>query len=73
MEEIYRLLLIKEFAHKIGFHKLINKVSKTNDSANRNHKDYENLCQVISQILAGHFNDDADELTNESVLSTILI
>ena len=28
------LFLIKEFAHKVGFHKLINKMFKTNDSAN---------------------------------------
>ena len=67
------LFLIKEFAHKIGFHKLIKKAFKTNDNANRNHKDDENLCQMIYQILAGYFNDDdADELTNEPVLNTIL-
>lgn len=67
------LLLIKEFAHKLGFHKLIKKSFKTNDHANRFHKDDENLCQMIYQILAGYFNDnDADELTNEPILNTIL-
>lgn len=67
------LFLIKEFAHKIGFHKLIKKMFKTNDKANRDHKDHENLCQMIYQILAGYFNDDdADELTNEPVMNTIL-
>lgn len=67
------LFLIKEFAHKIGFHKLIKKTFKTNDTANRSHKDDDNLCQMIYQILAGYFNDDdADELSNEPVLNTIL-
>ncbi|KXG77765.1 hypothetical protein AN619_03670 [Thermotalea metallivorans] len=66
------LLLIKEFAHKLGFHKLIKKLFKTNDTAKRTHKDDENLCQVIYQILAGYFNDnDADELTNEPVFKNI--
>jgi hypothetical protein len=67
-----RLFLIKEFAHKIGFHKLIKEIFKTNDNSNRNHKDDENLCQMIYQILAGYFNDDADELTNEPIMNTIL-
>jgi hypothetical protein len=68
-----RLLLIKEFAHKLGFHKLIKKLFKTNDTATRTHKDDENLCQVIYQILAGYFNDnDADELTNEPAFKNIL-
>ena len=67
------LLLIKEFAHKLGFPKLIKKLFKTNDTATRTHKDDENLCQVIYQILAGYFNDnDADELTNEPVFKSIL-
>ena len=67
------LLLIKEFAHRIGFHHLIKKVFKTNDTASRFHRDDENLCQMIYQILAGYFNDDdADELTNEPVFKSIL-
>lgn len=67
------LLLIKEFAHKIGFHKLIKKTFKTNDTASRFHKDDENLCQMIYQILAGYFNDnDADELSNEPIFKRIL-
>lgn len=67
------LLLIKEFAHKLGFHKLIKKMFKTNDNANRFHTDDENLCQMIYQIIAGYFNDDdSDELTYEPIINAIL-
>jgi hypothetical protein len=67
------LLLIKEFAHKLGFHKLIKNMFKTKDKATRFHKDDENLSQMIYQILAGYFNDnDADELSNEPVFKSIL-
>lgn len=67
------LLLIKEFAHKLGFHHLVKKTFKTNDTADRYHKDDQNLCQLIYQILAGYFNDnDADELTNEPIFKSIL-
>ena len=67
------LILIKEFAHKIGFHKLIKNMFKTNDTADRFHKDDENLCQMIYQILARYFNDDdADELSDEPVMKSIL-
>ena len=67
------LILIKEFAHKIGFHNLIKKTFKTNDTTSRFHKDDENLCQMIYQIFAGYFNDnDADELTNEPIFKSIL-
>lgn len=46
---------------------------KTNDTADRFHKDDENLCQMIYQILARYFNDnDADELTNDPVMNAIL-
>lgn len=67
------LFLVKEFAHKLGLHTVIKKMFKTNDKANRYHKDDENLSQMIYQILASYFNDnDADELTNEPVLNAIL-
>ena len=67
------LLLIKEFAEKIGFHKIIKNIFKTTDSSIRDHKDHENLLQVIYQVLARYFNDnDADELTDEPVLNAIL-
>ena len=42
------LLLIKEFAAKIGFLKLIKKKFKTNDKSVRFHKDDENMiCELI--------------------------
>ncbi len=67
------LLLIKEFTEKIGFHKIIRDKFKTTDPSIREHKDHENLLQVIYQVLARYFNDnDADELTDEPVLNAIL-
>ena len=68
------LLLIKEFAYKLGFVNILKKEFKTNDSASfRFHKDDENLWQVIYQILGAYFEDDcADELTNDPVLTAIL-
>lgn len=68
------LLLIKEFACKLGFDKLIKKNFKTNDSAIfRVHKDDENLWQMIYQILGAYFEDDcADELTCDPVLNAVL-
>lgn len=67
------LLLIKEFSHKLGFHKLIKNIFRTNDKATSFHNDGETLCQMICQILAGYFNDnDADELSNEPVFKNIL-
>ena len=68
------MFLIKEFIHKVGFDKVIKNMFKTNDSATyRLHKDSENLLQEIYQTIAGYFqDDDADELTNDPVFSTIL-
>ncbi len=67
------LLLIKEFAHKFGFHKQVKRLFKTNDEAIRFHKDDKNLLQLVYQIIAGYFDDDdADELTNEPVFTNIL-
>ena len=66
------LLLIKEFAHKFGFHKLVSNF-RTDDKTSRRHKDNQNLCQMVYQIIAGYFeDDDADELTNEPVFTNIL-
>lgn len=61
------LFLVKEFACKFGFDKILKSKFKTNDSAMfRIHKDDENLCQMIYQILGAYFeNDCADELTND--------
>ena len=46
------LLLIKEFAAKISFTKLIKKKFKTNDKSIRFHKDHEHLLQMIYQIIS---------------------
>ena len=61
------LLLIKEFAARVGLIKLIQKLFKTNDhTACRIHTDPDNLMQVIYQIIAAYFEDDcADELTKD--------
>ena len=63
------LLLIKEFACKLGFEKILKSEFKTNDTAKtRIHKDDENLWQMVYQILGAYFEDDcADELTNNPV------
>ena len=68
------LLLIKEFAEKIGLVKLIYSIFKTNDSATfRIHLDPENLLQMIYQTIAAYFEDDcADELTVDPVFRAIL-
>lgn len=68
------LLLIKEFACKLGFVKILQSTFKTNDTASfRYHKDDENLWQMIYQILGAYFEDDcADELTNDPVLLAVL-
>lgn len=68
------LLLIKEFANKVGLTSLVKKLFKTNDHTEcRVHKDADNLLQVIYQIIAGYFEDDcADELRKEPVFAAIL-
>ena len=68
------LLLIKEFAEKIGLIKLVYRLFKTNDNALfRVHIDPENLLQVIYQTMAAYFEDDcADELTVDPVFTAIL-
>ena len=68
------LLLVKEFACKLGFVKMLKSMFKTKDTARlRRHKDDENLWQMIYQILGAYFEDDcADELTNDPVLTAIL-
>ena len=68
------LLLIKEFAEKIGLVKLIYALFKTNDTALfRFHLDPENLLQMIYQTIAAYFEDDcADELTVDPVFTAIL-
>ena len=68
------LLLIKEFASRVGLVKLVKKLFKTNDSATfRIHTDPDNLMQMIYQIIAAYFEDDcADELTTDPVFTAAL-
>ena len=67
------LLLIKEFAAKIGFLKLVKNKFKTNDKSVRFHKDDENLMQMVYQIISSYFSDDcADELTDDPVFTASL-
>lgn len=67
------LLLIKEFIHKFGLDSLIKQNFKTTDTAVRFHKDYENLLQMIYQIIAAYYTDDcADELRNDPVFTSVL-
>lgn len=68
------LILIKEFACKLGFIKILQSMFKTNDPATfRLHKDDQNLWQMIYQILGAYFEDDcADELTDDPILTAIL-
>lgn len=68
------LLLIKEFAVKVGLVKLIYSLFQTNDTAEfRFHLDPENLLQMVYQTIAAYFQDDcADELTVDPVFAAIL-
>ena len=68
------LLLIKEFSCKLGFHKILQSMFKTNDSASfRIHKDDQNLWQMIYQVFGAYFEDDcADELISDPILTAIL-
>lgn len=68
------LLLIREFAVKVGLVKLIYSLFHTNDTAAfRIHIDPENLLQMIYQTIAAYFEDDcADELTVDPVFKAIL-
>lgn len=67
------LLLIKEFATKIGFTKLIKTKLKTNDKSIHLYKDNENLMQMIYQIISAYFADNcADEIAHDPVFNAIL-
>lgn len=58
------LLLVKEFANKIGLEQIAKAIFKTKDASScRIHKDGENLMQEIYKTIAGYFrDDDSDEL-----------
>lgn len=68
------LLLIKEFAAKVGLIRLVKQLFHTNDTAYfRFHTDADNLLQILYQIIASYFEDDcADELTNDPIMTAIL-
>ncbi len=68
------LLLIEEFASKLGIDKLFSQSFNTNDSALfLYHTDKENLLQMIYMITAGYFEDDySDELTYDPVFKAAL-
>ncbi len=68
------LLLIKEFAAKIGLTRLLKQSFHTQDTAaHRIHSDSDNLMQAIYQIIAAYFEDDcADELTYDPVMTAVL-
>ena len=61
------LLLIKEFIHKLCVDRLAKEIFHTTDPVRiRQHKDHENLLQVLFQIMAAYFQDDhADALRND--------
>lgn len=69
-----RLLLIKEFAKKIGLVKIVYQLFKTNDTTTfRFHIDSENFLQMIYQTIATYFEDDrSDELTVDPIFTAIL-
>ena len=68
------LLMLKEFAEKIGFVDLLKKHFKTKDpSTFRIHGDVDNLLQVIYSCIAAYHEDDcADELTLDPIFTSIL-
>ena len=68
------LLLIKEFAAKIGLTDVVKSSLKTSgNDALRIHKDADNVMQIIYQIIAAYFEDDcADELTKDPIFLALL-
>ena len=67
------MLLIHEFAMKLGLEDILKQDFSTNDNKVRKHTDSKNAMQKIYQLIAGYFqDDDADELTSDPVFTTIL-
>ena len=67
------MLLIHEFAMKLGLEDILKQDFSTNDNKVRKHTDSKNAMQKIYQLIAGYFqDDDADELTADPVFTTIL-
>lgn len=67
------MLLIHEFATKLGLEDILKRDFSTNENKVRKHTDSKNAMQKIYQLIAGYFqDDDADELTADPVFTTIL-
>ena len=67
------MLLIHEFAQKLGLEQLLEQDFSTNDNKTRKHTDSKNAIQKVYQLIAGYFqDDDADELTSDPIFTTIL-
>ena len=66
-----RLLLLKEFYHKLGADSLAKKVFRTTGPGRyRIRKDHESLMQMLYQVTAAHFQDDhVDALRHDPVLT----
>ena len=65
------LLLMKEFYRKFSVDSLVKRVFHTTDPGHiRQHKDHENLLQMLYQITAAYFQDDhADALKRDPVIT----
>ena len=67
------MILIHEFAQKLGLEQLLEQDFSTNDDTIRKHTDSKNAIQKIYQLIAGYFqDDDADELISDPVFTTLL-
>ena len=67
------MLLIHEFAQKLGLENILKQDFSTNDNKVRKHTDSKNAMQKIYQLIAGYFqDDDSDELISDPIFTTIL-
>ena len=67
------MLLIHEFATKLGLEAVLQQDFSTEEYRIRKHTDSKNAMQKIYQLIAGYFqDDDSDELTADPVFTTIL-
>ena len=67
------MLLIHEFAKKLGLEDILKQDFSTNDNTVRKHTDSKNAIQKIYQLISGYFqDDDSDELMHDPVFTTIL-
>ena len=68
------LLMLKEFISALGIEAIVKDTFKTSGTdSRRDHKDHENLLQMIYQIFGTYYEDNcADEIRKDPVLSAIL-